>query len=206
MCRKALVFTLDPRGIGDDSGQLRDLREAILSRGAAGSGCDSMSRSLGSEWYQLQLGTDSPEIRGVAGHDGLACPPCANDHVGIDDVRCSGFRQQLADSGRFQTVECNEVRAGLSHETAEACLPGRVPNGLCKRRRWNGNTHSPLGRTCQKGDRPAIVPVQGDQTACVESDTAHAAFPLDEPFLRLAGERTASAQVRSFFVSGPPVC
>src|ERR1019366_2852359 len=52
----------------------------------------------------------------------------------------------------------------------------------------------------------AVVSVQGDQPTSVESDAVHAAFPFLEALFSPWGERSASAQVRSFFVSGPPVC
>src|ERR1035441_9444500 len=38
------------------------------------------------------------------------------------------------------------------------------------------------------------------------SEAVHAAFPFLETLFCPWGERSASAQVRSFFVSGPPVC
>ena len=55
-------------------------------------------------------------------------------------------------------------------------------------------------------DHPAIVPVERDQPASVESNAAHAAFLFRELLFRPWGERSASAHARSFPVSGPPVC
>ena len=46
-----------------------------------------------SNGYQLQPGSDSPEIVDVAAHDGLPGPPRTNDDVGIDDVYGSGSCQ-----------------------------------------------------------------------------------------------------------------
>jgi hypothetical protein len=66
----------------------------------------------------------------VAGHDGLPGPLRTNDDMGVDDVCRPSSCQQEADSRCVRSIESNEVRAGLSNEPAEACLPGRFTNGL----------------------------------------------------------------------------
>src|SRR6266540_3999228 len=76
--------------------------------------------------YQLQPGSDSPEIAGVAGDDGLPCPLRTNDDVGIDDIGRRGSCQQKAGSRGIRSVERNKIRAGLSNQPGEAGLPGRI--------------------------------------------------------------------------------
>src|SRR5207244_415893 len=68
------------------------------------------------------------------------------------------------------------------------------------------NPQARLCRALQEGEHAAIVPVQCDQPAGIEGEAAQAAFPFLEAFFCPGGERTASAQARSFLVSGPPVC
>ena len=158
-----------------------------------------------SDNHQRQPGSDAPEIGGVAGHDGLPGPLGTNDDMGIDDVCRRSSCQQEADSRCVRSVERDKVGAGLANETAEAGLPGRVTNGLGQCRRWDCDPHAALCGAREECEYLATVSIQCDQPASVESDAAHAAFPLLEPFFCAWGERSASAQARSSFVSGPPV-
>jgi len=92
----------------------------------------SRSPGLGeSDGHQWQFRRDPVEVPRVARHDPLPRPLRANDNMGVDDIRRPGSRQQEADSRCVGSVKRNEVRAGLSNESAEAGLPGRVSNGLC---------------------------------------------------------------------------
>ena len=68
------------------------------------------------------------------------------------------------------------------------------------------NAHPTLFCARNERQHPAIIPVQGDQPTRVERDTAQAAFPFRTPLFCLSGERSVSAQSRSFSVNGPPVC
>jgi hypothetical protein len=96
--------------------------------------------------------------------------------------------------GRLQrSAEPTVVRTGLSKLPGEAGLPGRAPNGLCQRRRRIGKTHATLCRPRDECERAAVVSVQGDQPASVESDAVHAAFRFLETFFCPCGERSPSA-------------
>src|ERR1035441_6247406 len=61
------------------------------------------------------------------------------------------------------------------------------------------------GGVCRAVDLPRARS-QVRRPTSVESDAVHAAFPFLETLFCPWGERSASAHVRSFFVSGPPVC
>src|ERR1035437_10650083 len=149
-------------------------------------------------------------LRSLASLVTTACPALRPPHKvsagGLAVVARRGSCQQQAYCCRVRPVRRNKVRTGLSNEPAEASLPGRVPNGLCQRRRRNCNTHATLGRARDECEHAAVVSVQGDQPTSVESDAGHAAFPFPATLFCPWGERSASAHARSFFISGPPVC
>lgn len=62
-----------------------DILNSILNPGDA--------RGMVSDDHQQHIGSDSPEIVGVARDDGLLRPPRTNDDVGINYVGCSGSCQ-----------------------------------------------------------------------------------------------------------------
>lgn len=156
--------------------------------------------------HQRKLRSDSFQIARVAGHHRLPGSARANDNMSIDDVRCRGSGQQEADLGCVRSIERNKIRAGLSNEPAEACLPGRVAHGLRQRRCRYRNPHAAFFRACEQYQHPPVVAVQSDQSTGVQGDATHAAFPVLDAFLRPLRTSCASAHARSFLVSGPPVC
>ena len=62
-----------------------DILNSILNPGDA--------RGMVSDDHQQHIGSDLPEIAGVACDDGLLRPPRTNDDVGINYVGCSGSSQ-----------------------------------------------------------------------------------------------------------------
>lgn len=77
-----------------------------------------------SDHDQLQIGSDAPQIHGIAGHDGLSGPLRTNDDAGGDDVGRRGSPQQQAGSRRVRSVERHQVRARLSYEPGDATAEG----------------------------------------------------------------------------------
>ena len=143
------------------------------------------------------------EIAWIACDDGLLFPQGANDNVGIDDIHGRASRKQETNRRCVWTIECNKIRTGLSHQTPEAGLPGGITNCLGQRRGGNRNTHAAFGGPGQESDRVPVIAIQCDQSSRIEGEAAQAALPFLGLFFRA---RIASAQPRSLFVSGPPVC
>jgi len=171
---------------------------------------------LFSDHYQPETRIDSPDISGIARNDNLPRPSSADHHVSVDNISRCGLRQQKANGSCVGSIKRNHVRGHLPDQPGKPCLSGRVPNRLSQCGSRNGHTHAEVRCARQKGDHSAIVPIERDQAARVEGDSAHAA--LFRPVLLLpelfffpgrwssGGCRRPSAQARSSFVSAPPVC
>jgi len=153
---------------------------------------------------QMQSGSDSTEIAFIACDHGLPGSLRAHHDVSVDDISRPGSRQQETNGRGIRSVERNQVGVGLANQPRETGLPGRAAHRLSEGGRWNCDAHASVHCSCKQCEDLAIVPVQRDEAASVERDTAHAALPFPERFE--PGARTESAQALSSFVRGPPVC
>ena len=66
---------------------------------------------------QIEVWFEEEEVLWVAGDDGLSCTYGANDDVGVDDVGCSGFGEEEADSSGIGAVEFDKIRVWLTNQS-----------------------------------------------------------------------------------------
>lgn len=125
--------------------------------------------------------------------------------MGIDNIGGPGLRQEKTDCGSIRTVQSDQVRTGLSNQAQQPSLASRTSHHLCERGGGNRYPHSTLFRPHQQYENPAVMAIQRNQSAGIESNAAQAALRPLETFFD-AGDRISSAQARSFGVTVPPVC
>jgi hypothetical protein len=120
---------------------------------------------------------ETPEIRGIARNDSLTGASRAEDDVRIHDIARCRSRQHESDSSCIWCVQRDKVGISLPDQAGQASLPRRIPDRLRERGCGNGDPHPSLFGSRQEREDTAIVAVEGDQAASIESDAAHAAFP-----------------------------
>lgn len=143
-------------------------------------------------------------MRGVRCHDGIASPRRAFNDGGGDNVIVRGLTCQFTDAPSLHLSE----RLDVAHreQPRKTGWPGAAAPGLRQHGGWHDRDHFLAQERRMERPHPAIVPLGGDERACIVGDAGHYADRRDARVgraLRSSRRAWASPSARSSVVSAP---